>query len=191
MPPADPQSRSQPSTSPEPSGAAEPAPAKAPAPPLSQAQIAMFADLANSSEVEQGRVAQAKAQAASVKKFAGMMIKHHTEAKQEQAKLFQKLNLTPTQSEKSKELKADGDRILGALRGAQGATFDVTYMNSQVEAHQKVLEAIDRDLLPAASDQALIDGLKKMRGTVESHLTEAKAVQAQLVKTDTPRADAR
>jgi putative membrane protein len=187
MPPGDPQSRSEPSTSPAP---AEP-PAATPTPPLSQAQIAMFADLANSSEIEQAKVAQAKAQAASVKKFAGMMVKHHTEAKQEQAKLFQKLNLTPSQSEKSKALKADADKILGALRGAQGATFDVAYMNGQVEAHQKVLEAIDRDLLPAASDQALIDGLKKMRGTVESHLTEAKAVQAQLMKTETPRADAR
>ena len=185
MPPADPQSRS---TSPAP---AEAAPAATPTPPLSQAHIAMFAELANSSEIEQGKVAQAKGQTASVKKFAGMMVKHHTEAKQEQAKLFQKLNLTPAQSEKSKALKEDADKILGALRGAQGATFDVAYMNSQVEAHQKVLEAIDRDLLPAASDQALIDGLKKMRGTVESHLTEAKAIQAQLVKTDTPRADAR
>jgi putative membrane protein len=180
MPPADPESRSQPAPSPALATPGQPAPATPPLAPLSQSQIAMVAELANTSEVEQGKLAQTKAKADSVKKFAGMMVKHHTEAKQEQAKLFQKLNLTPTQSPKSNALKDDGDKIMGTLRGADGAAFDIAYMNSQVEAHQKVLDAIDRDLLPAASDAALIDGLKKMRSTVEAHLTEAKAIQAAL-----------
>jgi putative membrane protein len=158
-------------------------PAAAPAAPLSQGQIALFAELANTSEIEQGKLAQTKAKAANVKKFANMMVKHHTEAKQEQTKLFAKLNLTPAQSPKANALKDDGDKIMGSLRAAEGAAFDVAYMNSQVDAHQKVLDAIDRDLLPAATDAALIDGLKKMRGTVESHLTEAKAIQAQVSKT--------
>jgi putative membrane protein len=162
-------------------------------PPLSQGQIALFADLANLSEIEQGKLAQTKARAASVKKFASMMVKHHTEARQEQAKLFAKLNVTLTQSHESNALKNDADKVMGSLRGADGDAFDVTYMTGQVEAHQKVLEAIDQDLLPAAADAALIDGLKKMRATVESHLTEAKVVQAQLTKPtgSQPRADKR
>ncbi|HKY35378.1 MAG TPA: hypothetical protein VJN18_05525 [Polyangiaceae bacterium] len=48
-----------------------------------------------------------------------------------------------------------------------------------------------RLVVPTASDQTLIDGLKKMCATVESHLTEAKAIQAQLARPDAPRADAR
>lgn len=190
MPPAQPESRSGP-TNTQSAGAAS---AAEPMAPLSQNQVAMVADLANTSEVEQGKLAESKAKAPSVKKFAAMMVKHHTEAKQEQAKLFKKLNLTPAQSQKSSALKEDADKMMTSLKGVDGPAFDVAYMNSQVDAHQKVLDAIDKDLLPAASDQELINGLKKMRGTVESHLTEAKTLQAQLLKTSNtsaPRADSR
>lgn len=74
-------------------------------PKLSEGQIAMVADLANTSEIEQGKLAQSKAKSESVKKFAAMMVKHHTEAKTEQAKLFKQLSLTPSQSQTATTLK--------------------------------------------------------------------------------------
>jgi putative membrane protein len=152
------------------------------APALSQAQIAMVTDLANASEIEQGKLAQGKAKAANVKKFAGMMVKHHTEARQEQTKLYKQLNLTPTQSQPATELKQSADNALGSLRAANGAAFDTAYIDGQVSAHEKVLKTLDEQLLPAASDQQLIDGLKKMREIVQSHLQEAKTIQAQLLQ---------
>lgn len=152
------------------------------APSLTQAQVAKITELANSSEIEQGKLAQGKAKAASVRKFAAMMVKHHSEAKTEQAKLYQSLQLTPTQSPSATQLKDDADRTLGSLRAASGNAFDLAYIESQIDAHQKVLDTIDQQLLPAAVDQALIEGLKKMRATVDSHLTEAKSVQAELDK---------
>jgi putative membrane protein len=138
------------------------------------------ADPAHTSEIEQGKLAQRKAKAPAVRKFADMMVKNHTQAKQQQSKLFKKLNLVPTQSKQATLLEQDTDRMLGSLRDADGAAFDVAYMESQIEAHQKVLDAIDEQLLPAASDQALIQELKTMRDTVASHLTEAKTVHAQV-----------
>jgi putative membrane protein len=150
---------------------------------LSEAQIAMVADLANTSEIEQGKLAQSKAKATSVKKFAAMMVKHHGEAKAEQAKLFKQLNLTPTQSPKATTLQQDGEKTLTSLRAASGTSFDARYIDSQVEAHQKVLDALDNELLPAATDQKLIDGLNKMKTTVQNHLQEAKTIQAELAKT--------
>jgi putative membrane protein len=149
---------------------------------LSEAQIAMVTDLANSSEIEQAKLAQSKAKSASVKKFAAMMVKHHGEAKAEQAKLFKQLSLTPTQSEKATALQQDAEKTLTSLRAAGGSSFDARYIDSQVEAHQKVLDALDNELLPAATDQKLIDGLNKMKATVKSHLQEAKTIQAELAK---------
>lgn len=157
-------------------------PSATPAPTLSEGQIAMITDLANTAEIEQGKLAQTKAKSASVKKFAAMMVKHHTEAKNEQAKVAKQLSLTPTQSQDATTLKADADKSLGSLRGASGAAFDETYINGQVEAHQKVLDTIDRQLLPSAKSQDVIDNLKKMRETVVSHLEEAKTIQADLAK---------
>jgi len=150
---------------------------------LSQAQIAKVTELANSGEIEQAKVAQTKAKSPSVKKFAAMMIKHHGEAKTEQAKLYKKLDLTPSSSETANLLQADSDKALGKLRAADGAAFDQAYIQGQVEAHQKVLETIDRELLPAATDQALVSELNKMRATVEAHLVEAKRISSELGKT--------
>lgn len=160
------------------------------APALSQGQVAMMADLANASEVEQGKLAQTKAKATRVKKFAGMMVKHHGEARLQQAKLFKELNITPTQSQPATELKESADKTLGSLRAATGSEFDVAYIDSQVAAHEKVLEAIDRQLLPAATDEQLVSELKKMRSTVEGHLTEAKSIQAELLESARDRSAA-
>jgi putative membrane protein len=142
----------------------------------------MVTELANSAEVEQGKLAALKAKNAKVKKFAAMMVKHHSEAKTDQAKLYQQLKLTPTQSNDSTALKESADKTVGQLRGAEGAAFDVAYIDSQVDAHQKVLAVLDQQLLPAATNEDLVKGLKKMRETVESHLKEAKSLQAELAQ---------
>jgi putative membrane protein len=144
---------------------------------LSEAQVAMIADLANGGEVEQGKLAQGKAKAPAVKKFADMMVKHHTDAKNEQDKLFKKLNLTPAESETGKALKADADKTLATLRSADAAGFDAAYAQSQVDAHQKVLDLLNAQLIPAAKSAELSDSLNKMKATVESHLSQAKALQ--------------
>jgi putative membrane protein len=159
--------------------AAEPAPASPPAKEaLSEAQVAMIADLANTAEVEQGKLAQGKARAPGVKKFADMMVKHHGEAKTEQAKLFKKLNLTPADSPTAAALKAQGEKTVDTLRKTDAAGFDAAYVSSQVDGHQKVLEALDSQLLPAAKTPELAEGLRKMKATVEAHLKEAQSLQA-------------
>jgi putative membrane protein len=164
-------------------GGAAAAPTPPPEPPpakeaLSEAQIAKITELVNTAEVDQGRVAQRKAKAPAVKKFAEMMIKHHTDGKQEQAKLFKKLNLTPAESATASALKADGDSTLKTLNDADAASFDAAYIRSQVDGHQKALDALDAQLLPAAKTPELADGLRKMRATVEAHLAEARKLQA-------------
>jgi putative membrane protein len=149
---------------------------------LSASQIAMVTELVNTAEIEQGQLAQSKGKSASVKKFGAMMVKHHSEAKSDQAKLYKELKLTPEASSQGNLLKGDADRIMGTLRGAEGEAFDVAYMNSQVDAHQKVLDTLNRELLPAANDEKLRDSLEDMKDAVESHLKEARAIQADLVR---------
>ena len=149
---------------------------------LTEAQAAMFADLANDSEVEQGKIAQGKAKAPAVKSFAAMMVKHHTEARQEQGKLFKKLNLVPQDSASASALKADAQKTTASLKEAGASDFDRAYISAQVDEHQKVLDAIDSKLLPASHDAELQAGFRKMRTTVEAHLSQAKTLQAQAAK---------
>lgn len=149
---------------------------------LSEAQVAMITELANTAEIEHAKLAQGKAKSRDVKKFAAMMIKHHSEAKNEHTQLYKQLSLTPTQSQPATALKEDADKTLGSLRAADGNAFDIAYMNSQVDAHQKVLDSINQELLPAASNEKLVAALNKMKKTVEEHLDQAKSIQADLLK---------
>jgi putative membrane protein len=155
---------------------AEQAPAKA---ALSEPQIAKVSELVNTAEVEQGKLAQGRAKAPAVKKFAAMMIKHHGDALNEQTKLIKKLQLTPADSETAQALKADGDKTLQTLKSADAASFDAVYVTSQIDGHQKVLDLLDTQLLPAAKTPEVVDALRRARGIVENHLNEARALQTK------------
>src|SRR5690349_14674600 len=60
---------------------------------LNGGQIVQILDTLNEGEIEQARVAQAKAQTADVKAFAEHMIAQHAEAKQKGAALAKKIQL--------------------------------------------------------------------------------------------------
>lgn len=139
-------------------------------------------ELANDAEIEQGKLAQNKAKSPKIKAFASMMVKHHGRAKTEQAKLVKELKLAPTQSQEARLLKSDADKTLGALRGASGSDFDIAYINSQVDAHQGLLDGIDRQLLPSARSDNYIASLRGLRETVASHRQEARSLQTELAK---------
>ncbi|HEX2674614.1 MAG TPA: DUF4142 domain-containing protein, partial [Polyangiaceae bacterium] len=70
---------------------------------LNDAQIAAITEAVNSAEIAQAKIAQAKSKDAAVKTFAAMMITHHGEAKQKQAKL----KLKTEESGVSTALQAD------------------------------------------------------------------------------------
>jgi putative membrane protein len=149
---------------------------------LTDGQIAMVADTANTAEVEQGKLAQSKATSPRVKKFADMMVKHHGQAKTEQAKLVKELKLSLAGSAQSSALKGDGDQLMSSLRSATGGDFDKTYINGQVQEHQKVLALLDQQLIPAAQNEKVKAALQKARETVASHLEQANAIQAELAQ---------
>ncbi|RYZ06111.1 MAG: DUF4142 domain-containing protein [Myxococcales bacterium] len=158
--------------------AVQPAQAK-----LSEDQIARVAELVNTAEVDQGKLAQSKAQSPRVKAFATKMVNHHSQAKAEQAKLVKQLNLTAAESPEAAALKSDGAQTLSTLKTTPAADFDRAYIDSQVTGHQKVLTTIDEQLLPSAKSERVVSALKLGREAVAAHLAEAKEIQDELSKT--------
>lgn len=144
--------------------------------PLNDSQIARITNDANSAEVDQGKVAQGKAKEPRVKQFAERMVKHHTEAKEKQAKL--KLDTAP--SDMAMKLERDADKTLSELKADSGANFDAEYMADQVKEHQHVLDVIDQQLLPNAKNEDLKAYLRDIRPTVASHLKDARDIQSKL-----------
>ncbi|MET0792032.1 MAG: DUF4142 domain-containing protein [Polyangiaceae bacterium] len=141
--------------------------------PLSDEQIAAITDAANSAEIAQAKLAQAKSKDAGIKRFAAMMISHHGEAKQKQAKL----NLKPAESGVSTAMQVDADATMNALKADSGKDFDQAYITAQVTGHQKVLDTINDKLLPNVKNAELKAYLEEIKPRVEEHLKQATQLQ--------------
>jgi putative membrane protein len=154
---------------------------------LNDAQIAAITEAANSAEIAQAKIAQAKSKDAAVKTFAAMMITHHGEAKQKQAKL----KLKTEESGVSTALTADAGATLNALNSGSGTEFDKVYIAAQIAGHQKVLDTINDKLLPNVKDERLKAYLEEIKPTVEQHLKQAKQLQESFDSrnTSTPQKD--
>ncbi len=167
-----------------------PAPAPAPEPkvdPLTDEQIAAITDAANTAEIEQAKLAQSKSKDPAVKRFAALMISHHGEAKQKQAKL----KLKPAESGVSTTLQTDAASTLDMLKTDKGKDFDKAYITAQVEEHQKVLDTINQKLLPNVKNAELKAYLDEIKPRVEEHLKQAKQLRESFdskssVKDSTP-----
>ncbi|HET7543161.1 MAG TPA: DUF4142 domain-containing protein [Polyangiaceae bacterium] len=140
---------------------------------LTDAQIAAITEAANTAEIAQGKIAQAKSQDAAVKRFAAMMVNHHGEAKKKQAAL----KLKTEESGASTALRSDAEATRDALNASTGGDFDKTYIAAQIKGHQQVLDTINDKLLPNVKDERLKAYLLEIKPTVEQHLKQAKQLQ--------------
>jgi putative membrane protein len=176
MPPSEPSSQSSPQGGPA-NALAAPAASVA---PLTEGQIARIADVANTAEIEQGKLAQTKAKNPRVRAFAAKMVKHHGQAKTEQARLLRELSITSAESATASALESDGEKALLSLKSASSGDFDAAYLDGQVTAHEKVLSTLDEQLLPSARSESVVSALRVARSAVAAHLDEAKAIRGEL-----------
>lgn len=151
-------------------------------PVLTDADIAAITNAANKGEVDQAKLALQKAKNPKVKKFAQMMVDHHTAAINDQNKLMTSVKITPSSNAQSKQLGDDGATALSSLQNDSGADFDKAYIDLQVNEHQQVLTTLDQKLIPAAQNPDLKAALVAFEPKVAEHLKKAQALQAELTK---------
>jgi len=147
---------------------------------LDDAQIAAIADAANSAEVEQGKLARARASDSRVRTFATMMVEHHGEALRDQ----QALSVGKQDNADSRRLSDEANAALQSLQLKSGTDFDRAYIQLQCDEHRKVLNTLDEKLLPAAKDPALKVYLENLKPKVEAHLAQAERLQKELGSPD-------
>jgi putative membrane protein len=94
--------------------------------------------------------------------------------------LVTKLKVTPEENDTSKSLTQGGETTRARLKGLSGAEFDKAYVDNEVTYHQTVLDAIDKTLIPSASNAELKGLLNKVRPNIAAHLEHAKHMQAQM-----------
>lgn len=145
---------------------------------LTDPEIVYLVDEANKADSAAGALALKKAKNANVKSFARQMTVDHHRLREQGQQLAKKLKVTP-QKPANDPVEGLANQEMSALESASGAAFDSTYMNHEVQAHQAVL-----DLLNKAHDAAQNAELKELIGkaqpVIQQHLSRAEQIQKEL-----------
>lgn len=145
---------------------------------VNDAQIASIVVTANQVDIDAGKFAASRATSDAVKKFAQQMVTDHTAVNKQAVDLATRLKVTPADNPTSQSLKDGGEKNLSRLKGLSGAAFDKAYIANEVAYHQQVLDALDKVLIPGATNAELKALLVKVRPAFVAHLEHAKQVQS-------------
>lgn len=145
---------------------------------VNDAQIASIVVTANQVDIDAGKLAKSRSTNKDVKAFAELMITDHTGVNKSATDLATKLKVTPQDNPTSQSLKAGGDENLAHLKTLKGAAFDKAYVDHEVAYHQQVIDALDKTLIPGATNDELKALLTKVRPAFVAHLEHAKHLQS-------------
>ena len=121
-------------------------------------------------EVEAGKLAEEKGSAADVKAFGAMMVKDHTAANE---KLKAIADAKKIEVSTDAELMDKAKAMILDLRSAK--SFDQTYANNQVKAHEATIEIFE-DEIKNGDDPQLKEFATTTLPKLKAHLEQAKAL---------------
>ncbi|MBF8671905.1 DUF4142 domain-containing protein [Pseudomonas putida] len=123
-------------------------------------------------EVVTGKLALEKTQNAEIKTFAQQMVTDHTQANQKLGDIARKLDISvPDEA-------AVTDKVKKMILEWREESFDKSYVNNQVDAHEKAVELFKKEA--ASSDKAELKAFaSETLPKLEQHLEHAKALQAK------------
>ena len=142
------------------------------------AQIAAIVVTANQVDIDAGKLAQAKSANKDVKAFGKQMVTDHTGVNKAATDLVTKLKVKPEDNPTAQSLKKGGADNVANLKTLKGAAFDKAYVDHEVAYHQQVIDALDKTLIPSATNDELKALLIKVRPAFVAHLEHAKRLQS-------------
>ena len=146
----------------------------------SDPQIVQIVQTANKIDIDQARLALRKSKNPQVKDFANQMISDHTNLEKSVADLAKKLNVTPAESDTSKQLKQQASDEAKKLRGLSGSAFDQEYVSHEVAYHQAVIDAATKTLIPSARNSELKSALQGAAPLLQGHMQHAQQLEQSL-----------
>ncbi len=150
-----------------------------PTPRLDDAAIVGIFDIANTADIETGRLAMERGQSKDVRDFGRMLVDAHTAVRQNGRELAKKLSVTPTTAAAADMQKGHAAAMakLSALRGAE---FDRAFLDHEIAFHAAVIDAVKTTLLPAIRNAEVKDLVTKVAPAFEAHRLGAENLRKQL-----------
>jgi putative membrane protein len=146
----------------------------------SDPQIAQIVQTANQIDIDQAKLALKKSSNSQVKDFANQMVSDHQALMKSVADLAKKLNVTPQESDTSKQLKQQAEDEAKKLRALKGADFDREYAAHEVAFHQAVIDAASKVLIPNAKNPELKSALEGAAPLLQGHKEHAQHLQESM-----------
>lgn len=143
------------------------------------ANIFALLDEANMGDSAAGALASTKGTSSALRDFGRRMARdHHTLRVQGEA-LAKRMKITPIPPDED-NLIADAQKNLDNLNAtAKGKDFDKAYIDSEVEAHKRLLELVTRAMEEAESTE-LKNLIQKAAPVIRGHLDLAQSIQQSL-----------
>jgi putative membrane protein len=148
-------------------------------PSLDDAAIVGIFDLANTADIETGRLALERAQSKAVRDFARMLVDAHVAVRQQARDLARKLAVTPSTAAAADMAKQHAEALarLSALRGAE---FDRAFLTHEQAFHAAVLSAVRGTLVPAIANAELKEFVVGIAPAFEAHRLGAENLLKKL-----------
>lgn len=138
-------------------------------------EYAMMAAASDMYEIESAKLAMEKSENEEIDALAEMIITDHEKStadlKTAAGEAEPAITVMP-------EMNAEQQSMMQALRSANGAQFDQTYLEQQVTAHEKAL-AMVRDYAANGEVPALQQHASTVAGPIQQHLDKARELQQQ------------
>jgi putative membrane protein len=147
---------------------------------LNDAQIAHIAYTADLADIANAEQAMKKSQDKDVRAFAQDMVRDHKAVNDQALALVKKLNVTPQDNDTSKAIaKGQADKR-AELAKLSGKAFDKAYAENEVAYHKTVNGALEKTLIPSASNGELKSLLQTGLKIFQGHEQHAEHVAAGL-----------
>ena len=146
----------------------------------SDPQIAHIAYTAGQLDIDAAKQALAKSKNKEVRSFAEDMLRDHTAVNKQALDLVKKLEVTPEDNDTSRALTKSAADKKEQLDKLNGAEFDKAYTANEVAFHKTVNGALEKTLIPSASNAALKSLLQTGLKVFQGHQQHAEHVAAAL-----------
>ncbi len=143
-------------------------------------QIAHIAYTAGQLDIAAAKQALDKSKNKEVRAFAEDMVRDHEAVNKQALDLVKKLKVTPEDNDTSKSLTKQAANKRAELAKLSGAAFDKAYVANEVAYHKTVNGALEKTLIPSASNGELKNLLQTGLKIFQGHEQHAEHVAAEL-----------
>jgi len=147
---------------------------------LTDPEIAHIAYTAGALDVTAAKQALSKSHNKEVIAFAKDMVRDHEAVNKQALELVKKLKITPEDNDTSRALTKQAADKQAELAKLSGAAYDKAYMTNEVAFHKTVNNALEKQLIPSASNPELKSFLETGLKIFEGHLQHAEHTLADL-----------